>query len=102
MDTCYADDIALFANTSSQAESLLCSLKQPAESIGLNVFANKMECLCFCREGAISNLHGGLLKVVDKFTDLGSSILSTESDVNMRLAKACTAIEIDSFDHIKR
>ena len=33
------------------------------------------------------------LKLVDKFVYLGSSISSTESDINMRLAKTWTAID---------
>ena len=33
------------------------------------------------------------LKLVDKFTYLGSSVSSTETDINMRLAKAWTAID---------
>ena len=44
-------------------------------------------------ERAISTLNGGLLKLIDKFIYLGSSISSTESDVNIRLAKTWTAID---------
>ena len=51
----------------------------------------------------------GLLKLVDKFTYLGSSVSSTEADVNTRLAKAWTAInqlsvilKSDLTDKIKR
>ena len=40
--------------------------------------------------GDISTLNCSTLKLVDKFTDLGSSVLSTETDINMRLAKAYT------------
>ena len=35
----------------------------------------------------------GLLKLVDKFTYQGSSVSSTEKDINTRLAKAWTAID---------
>ena len=34
-----------------------------------------------------------LLKVVDKFTYRGSSVSSSEEDINMRLAKVWTAID---------
>ena len=37
-------------------------------------------------------LYGGALKLEDKFTYLGSSISSSERDVNMHLAKVWTAI----------
>ena len=41
----------------------------------------------------ISTLNGGSLKLVDKFTYLGSSVSFTEKDINIRLAKAWTAID---------
>ena len=41
MDTDNADDIALIANTSPQAESLLQNLEQAAGGIGLHVNADK-------------------------------------------------------------
>ena len=39
-----------------------------------------------------SSLDGTPLKLVDKFTYLGSSVASTEKDINTRLTKAWTAI----------
>ena len=42
--------------------------------------------------GDISTLDGTSLKLVDKFTYLGSSVSSTEKDINMRLMKTWTAI----------
>ena len=42
--------------------------------------------------GDISTLDGTPLKLVDKFTYLGSSVESTENDIETRLAKAWTAI----------
>ena len=65
--------------------------EQVAGGIFLRLNANKMY-MCFNREWAISILNGGPLKFVDKFTYLGSSVSSTESDINLRLAKAWTAI----------
>ena len=44
MDADYANDIALLANTSAQAESLLHSLEQAAVGIGLHVKAHKNTC----------------------------------------------------------
>ena len=49
--------------------------------------------MSFNREGAISTLNGGSLKLVDNFSYLDSNVSSTESDVNIRLAKAWTAID---------
>ena len=41
--------------------------------------------------GDISTLKGAPLKLVDKFTDIGSSITSNKNDINTRLAKSWTA-----------
>ena len=49
--------------------------------------------MCFNQNGDISTLNHGSLKLVDKFTYLGSSILSTKNDMNMWLVKAWTAID---------
>ena len=91
-DTDYADDIAILANTPDQAETLLHSLERAAASIGLYVNAHKTEYMCYNQTGDISTLEGTPLKLVDKFTYLGSSIESTEKDIETRLAKAWTAI----------
>ena len=89
----YTDDIALLANIPVQAETLLHSLEWAAGGIGLVVKANKTEYMCFNQRGDIFTLKGRPLKLVDKFTNLGRSILSTEKDINMQLAKAWTAID---------
>ena len=86
-NTDYSDDIALLANTPAQAETLLHSLERAAAGISLHVNAHKTEYMCFNQTGAISTLNGSSLKLVDKFTYLGSSVLSTETDINTRLVK---------------
>ena len=43
-------------------------------------------------DGDISTLDGTPLKLVDKFTYLGSSVASTEKNIDTRLTKAWTAI----------
>ena len=91
-DADYVDDILLLANTPAQAESLLHSLERAPGGIGLHVNADKTEYMCF-NQRDISTRKGGPLKLVDKFTYLGSSISSTENDINMRLAKAWIAID---------
>ena len=49
--------------------------------------------MCYNQTGDISTLDGTSLKLVDKFTYLGSSISSTEKDIDTRLTKAWTAID---------
>ena len=47
----------------------------------------------FNQAGDISTLEGTSLKLVDKFTYLGSSVSSTKKDIDTRLTKAWTAID---------
>ena len=90
-DTDYADDIAILANAPAQIETLLHSLKRAAAGIGLDVNAHKTEYTCFNQTGDISILNGSSLKLVDKFNYQGSSVSLTETDIDTRLTKACTA-----------
>ena len=48
--------------------------------------------MCYNQKGDISTLDGTPLKLVDKFTHLGSSVESNEKDIETRLRKAWTAI----------
>ena len=49
--------------------------------------------MCYNQTGNIATLDGASLKLVDKFTYLGSSVSSTEKDIDTRLMKAWTAID---------
>ena len=68
-------------------------------SIKLNSFvvkivnAQKTEYTCYNQTGDISTLDGTPLKLVDKFTYLGSSISSTEKGIDTQLTKAWRAID---------
>ena len=48
--------------------------------------------MSFNQTGDVSTLNGSSLKLVDKFIYLGSSVSSTETDIDTRLTKAWTAI----------
>ena len=91
-DADYADDIAILANTPNQAETLLHSLEWATAGIGLHVNAHKTEYMCYNQTGDITTLDGTPLKLVNKFTYLGSSVSSTEKDIDIRLTKSWTAI----------
>ncbi len=65
--------------------------------------------MCFNQTGDISTLNGSSLTLVDKFTYQGSSVSSTETDIDTRLTKAWTTIaklsiiwKSDLTDKIKR
>ena len=108
-DADYADDIAILVNAPTQAETLLYSLERAAAGIGLHVNADKTEYMCFNPTGDISTLNGSSLKLADRFTYLGSSVSSTETDIDTRQIKAWTSInsllviwKSDLTDKIKR
>ena len=65
--------------------------------------------MCYNQTGNITTLDGASLRLVDKFTYIGSSVSSTENDIDTRLTKAWTAIDrlsiiwkSDLTDEIKR
>ena len=97
-DADYADDIALLANASTKAETLQYSLERAAAGIHPHVNIHKTEYMCFNQTGDNSTLNSSTLKLVNKFTYEGSSVTSTETDINTRLAKAWTAINIGHME----
>ena len=70
---------ALLANSPAQPKTLIHSLEWATAGIGLHVNAHKTEYMCFNQTGDISTLNGSSLKLVDKFTYLENSVLSTET-----------------------
>ena len=102
-DAVYADDAALLANAPTQAKTLLHNLERAAADIGLHSNAQNTEYMCFNQRGDITTLNCSSVKLVDKFTYQGSSVSSTETDINSPLSKAWTAIDSpDLTDKIKR
>ena len=89
-DAHYADDIALLANAPAQAKTTLRCLERAAAGIGLHVNAHNTDYMCFNQADDISKINGSSLILVDKDTYLGTSIPSTEIDINTRLANAWT------------
>ena len=69
------------------------SLEQATAGISLHVNAHRTEYMCFNQTGDISTQYETSLKLVDKFTYLGSSVSSTEKDIDRRLTKTWTAID---------
>ena len=92
-DADYANDVAILSNTPNQGETLRHRLERAAAGTGFHVDAHKTEYMCYNQTGDISTLDGTSLKLVYKFTYLGSSISSTEKDIDTRLTKAWTAID---------
>ena len=82
LDADYADDVALLVNKPTRAETLLHSLERAAGGIDLHVNADKLEYMRFNQRSNISTPKGDPLKLVVKFTYLGSSVSSAEKDSN--------------------
>ena len=80
-------------NAAARTETLLHSLDRAAAGNRAHVYAHKTKYMCFNQTGDISTLNGSTLKLVDKFSYLGNSVLSTETHINTRLAKAWTALD---------
>ena len=76
------------SDSGKYTETLLHSLERAAAGIDLHINAHKTEYMCFNQTGDISTLGGSSLKLVDKFTYLGSRVSSTEKDIDSRLTKA--------------
>ena len=84
-------------------------MERAAGSISLHMIADRTAYMCFNQSGEISTLNGVSLKLVDKFIYLGSSVSSTENDINKQIAKALTTIDrlsviwkLNQSDKLKR
>ena len=86
METDYLDIVAGVLQGDTQAPYLFIICLD-------SINAHEMEYMCFNQTGDISTLGGGSLKLVDTFTYLGSSVSSTEKDIDTRLTKAWTAFD---------
>ena len=87
-DADYAGDIELLANALAKAETFVHSLERAAAVIDLHVNAHKTEYMCLNQIGDISTLNSCALKLIDKFTYLGSSVSSTETDIEHASSKS--------------
>ena len=92
-DTDFADDLALTSNTLEQAQLLLLRLEAAASQIGLHVNESKTKYISYNQPVSdLITLNGQKLDIVNDFLYLGSWINSVEKDVNVRIAKAWTAL----------
>ena len=68
-------------------------MERAAAGISLHVNAHKTEYMCYNQTGDIPTLDRTSLKLVDKFTNQGSSVASPEKDIDTPLTKEWTAID---------
>ena len=89
-DLCFADDIALISDEIWQAQEQLKNVEVEAIKVGLNVNGKKTELMAFNQEYLIpvKSINDVEIKQVDNFKYLGGWLKSTESDIDIRLARA--------------
>ena len=93
-DADYADDLALLANTSTLNPcSIVWKRHQAVLALHTNTEKTEYTCLNQNQTTDISTLPGGSFKLVDTFTYLGSSVLSTENLFDTWLVKAWPVID---------
>jgi len=91
-DLDYADDIALLSDDMSSATELLNLVERETKIIGLELNKKKTEFMAFKQQGIVTTLDDVALKQVDDFQYLGTYIASTKRDINIRIAKAWSAL----------
>ena len=93
-DVDYADDLAVLADYTKDAISLLHNTEKTAKEIGLHINADKTEFICLNQDASegMKSLNGNVIKQVEDFKYLGSFIASTEHDIDIRLGKAWGAL----------
>lgn len=91
-DVVYADDIAIIADNLPNVTKLLHGIEQTAQEVGLYINSKKTEYMTFNLDGEVRSLGGNVLKHVSDFVYLGSNIESSKKDVEVRKAKAWSAL----------
>ena len=91
-DTDFADDIALLSNSLVDAQLLLNRVEQAAKEVGLHINATKTEFMTYNVDGVLNTLDNKQLKNVDDFQYLGSWIDRSSRDIEIRKAKAWSAL----------
>ena len=92
-DADYADDLALFADSCSDAEKLLHGLEDKANSVGLRVNIRKIQNCNINTDHKVRSVNGSQLKSVDNYTYLGSEISSVDKEIKIRIVKSWSALD---------
>ena len=91
-DIDYADDLAITSDNLQNATKLLHSIEEAAQETGLYMNPKKTKFMTYNVEGQMSSLSGSKIKHVSSFVYLGSNIHSTNKDIEVRKAKAWSAL----------
>ena len=91
--SCYSPNNVSYKTDISHSISSLVQHIPKHNILIIYINANKTEFMCFKQKGVVSTLSGRPIKLVDQLTFLKNSNSSIESDVNLFLVKAWTAID---------
>ena len=91
-DIDYADDLTITSDNLQNATKLLHSIEEAAQETGLYINPKKTKFITYNVEGQMSSLSGSKIKHVSSFVYLGSNIHSTNKDIEVRKAKAWSAL----------
>ena len=95
-DADFADDIALLSDSLTNAQALLSALESASNCTGLYLNETKTECMPINTRNniQIKTLSNNILKCVEDYKYLGSHILNSEKDFNIRKGMAWNASKI--------
>ena len=85
-DADFADDLALLSDKIGNAEKLLKILETAAASVGLYMNTTKTKFIAVNTEGTITAQNGCDLEQVNDFNYLGSKVISSENDIQVRIS----------------
>ena len=91
-DADFADDLAPLSDKLRNAEKLLKILETEAASAGLYMNTTKIKFIAVNTKGTIAAQNGCDLEQVNDFNYLGSKIISSENDIQMRIGSAWSAL----------
>ena len=91
-DADFADDLVLLSDKIGNAEKLLNILETAAASVGLYMNTTKTKFIAVNTEGTIAAQNGRDLEQANDFNYLGSKIISSENDIQVRIGSAWSAL----------
>ena len=91
-DADFADDLALLSGKIGNAEKLLNILETAAVSVGLYMNTTKTKFIAINTEGTITAENGCDLEQVNDFNYLGSKIISSENDIQVKIGCAWSTL----------
>ena len=91
-DANFADDLALLSDKIGNAEKLLNILETAAASVGLYMNTTKTKFIAVNTEGTITAQNGCDLEQVNDFNYVGSRIISSENEIQVRIGSAWSAL----------